>query len=206
MPEVAGRGRCWLRSPWGAGRAGLQEGWRCCWCTGARRPWHWGRVSCHARGTVCASPSPLMSGKERSVRAPLCSPPLREGDAPTQHCSFRSRAMCHAPKKLFSSWPGTAASQDRRLSCCWHPQTHTALWHDCLCAGVWAGTATRTFCRDARGPAISVWLQTHIQGVHLFHLTGASASKQDLADICCSSACTGVPGTGAHWCAASLSH
>lgn len=114
------------------------------------------------------------------MRAPLCSPPLQERDAPTQHCSFRSRAMCHAPKKLFSSWPGTAARQDRQLSCCWHPQTHTALWHDCLCAGVWAGTATRTSCRDARGPAISLWLQTHIQGVHLSHPTGASASKQDL--------------------------
>lgn len=68
-------------------------------------------------------------GKERGVRAPLCSPPLREGDALTQRCSVSSGGVCHAPKKLFCSWPGMAASQDRRLSWCWHHETLTALWH-----------------------------------------------------------------------------
>lgn len=138
MPEVAGRGRCWLRSPWGAGRVGLQEGWRCCWCTGARRPWHWGRVSCHTRGTVCASLSPLMSGKKCESSPVLPSSPGRR--CPHPALLLQEQGRVPRSKKAFfllaqdGRQPGQAAqlllapsdthSSVARLSLCWSVGRH----------------------------------------------------------------------------------
>lgn len=81
------------------------------------------------------STKPLMLGKERSVRAALCSPPL-----PTQRCSVRSGGVCHTPKKAFfllardGRQPGQAAqlvlapsdthSSVARLSLCWSMCRH----------------------------------------------------------------------------------
>lgn len=176
MPEVAGRDHCWLRSPWGAGRPGCRRAGD---AAGTMAGALGQSELSHQRHHLCFTES-LMLGKKCESSSVLPFSPGRRCPHP---------GMCYTPKKLFSSWPRMATSQVRQLSRCLHHQTHTALWYSCFCAGVCAGTATRTSCRGARGPAISLGLQTHIQGVHLSHPTGASAPRQDLADICWSSAC-----------------
>lgn len=173
MPEVAGRDHCWLRSPWGAGRPGCRRAGD---AAGTMAGALGQSELSHQRHHLCFTES-LMLGKKCESSSVLPFSPGRRCPHP---------GMCHTPKKLFSSWPRMATSQVRQLSRCLHHQTHTALWYSCFCTGVCAGTATRTSCRGARGPAISLGLQTHIQGVHLSHPTGC---RQDLADICWSSAC-----------------
>lgn len=171
-PEPCGWRWCWHRVVmvhWGSAPVALEHIEPSCW-----QQW-W-------QGIISALLSPLMSVKEISVRAPLCSPPLWEGDATTQCCSVRSGACTRLQKKLFYSWSWMAASQDRLLSRHRRPQTHTALWHNCLRARVCAGrgslapgTATRTTRRAAWGPVISqppsssLRLQTHIRGARLSH-------------------------------------
>lgn len=125
----------------------------------------------------------------------LPSSPGRRSPHPALLCQQRGRVP-HSKKHIFLlARDGRQPGQVAQLTAELHGTT--------VCAGECAGTASRTSCRDAQGAATSLGLQTHLQGIHLSHPTGASASW--LASAGAQPAQV-VPGTGAHWGAASLPH
>lgn len=92
---MAGRGRCWLGSPWGVERAGLQQGWGCC---------------CHQRHR---SVFDVGKGEKCESSPVLPSSPGRRCPCPALLCQQRGRVP-HSKKTFFllarDGWqPGQAA-------------------------------------------------------------------------------------------------